>query len=172
MSTEAKQTRRTPDGAPIRAHYTDSAWADDTLAVLITLFTFFVDDRDPASHRFALWFLRELSPLLVEARGRFPFARMYVARRAPSTPAHRSCQPDALRTRDAVLDQRRNRAPAVLRVVAAHRGDAVGRARALLLAVSTGFLVVAHRIAASSRHDVQYPTSLICVATEVQTSLV
>ncbi|GJE93616.1 hypothetical protein PsYK624_097760 [Phanerochaete sordida] len=137
MLTEAKKTGRMPDGAPIRTHYTGNALADDTLTGLVTFFTFLVDGKDPASHRFALWFLPQLAPLLVHmyweaGRRRSPFARiptvfalaMQLFTGGITLPLYFAL---SLLTSSPVPQR--------------PRGDAIGRARALLPAVALGFLV-------------------------------
>lgn len=84
----AKETGQLPDGLVVRRTYTGHEVVDDVLTGLAACFGLLVDGRDEATYRFALWFLPQLSPLVVHmywesGRRRSPFMRLYVSCHVP-----------------------------------------------------------------------------------------
>lgn len=60
----AKQSGSFPDGLPLRQKYTSLPPVDALLTGIVGCFSLLVDGQDEAAHRFALWFLPQLSVLL------------------------------------------------------------------------------------------------------------
>lgn len=137
MLTMAKKTGLMPDGEPVRTYYTGVEVLDDILTGLVVFFTLLMDGHDDASHRFSLWFLPQIAPLMVHmywetTKRRSPFARiptlfglaMQLYTGGIMLPIYYALS--AL-TSSAVPKQ--------------PRGDAEGKARALLPAVILAFFV-------------------------------
>ena len=79
----AKKSGQYPDGISLRTRYTGIEGLDNTLATLVAIFSLLVDGQDKMTHRFVLWFLPQLAPLVVHiyweaGRRKSPFVRLYV----------------------------------------------------------------------------------------------